>query len=81
MLFRSGPIVTVMNLKMWNSLSPDIQKQINSVNTIETAMEVGRIADGLAQKDREMAMNSNGEYITLAPEESKVAKGCRVFMG
>ena len=67
--FFAGPIVTVMNLRTWNSLSPDIQKQINSVNTIETAMEVGKIADGLAQKDREMAMNSNGEYITLAPEE------------
>ena len=67
--FFAGPIVTVMNLKLWNSLPSDVQKQIMSVNTVETAMEVGRIADGLAQKDREMAMKAEGEYITLSKEE------------
>ncbi|MBW2037225.1 MAG: TRAP transporter substrate-binding protein DctP [Deltaproteobacteria bacterium] len=67
--FFVGPNVTIMNLKLWNSLPSDMQKQIMSVKGIEWAVETGRIHDRLIEEDTEKAIKAGGEYITLSPEE------------
>jgi len=67
--FFVGPNVTIMNLKLWNSLPSDMQTQIMRVKGIEWAVETGRIHDRLIKEDTEKAIKEGGEYITLSPEE------------
>ena len=61
----------VMNLKKWNSLSPEIQKVIDEVSGAAASERFGKMFDKLSVPDINYMKKQGDTFITLAPEEKK----------
>jgi len=61
----------VMNLKKWNSLSPQTQKIIDEVSGAAASERFGKMFDKLSVPDINYMKKQGDTFITLAPEEKK----------
>jgi TRAP-type C4-dicarboxylate transport system substrate-binding protein len=60
-----------MNLKKWNSLSPQTQKIIDEVSGAAASERFGKMFDKLSVPDINYMKKQGDTFITLAPEEKK----------
>lgn len=66
---RSAGFWLAMNLKKWNSLSPDVQKVINEVSE-EAVGFLGDILDSEQEAGRQYVVSSGNEIFVPSPEEA-----------
>ena len=60
---------TIMNLKKWNSLPPDIQKAIDSVSGLKASLLIAKSQDDVEGRAKEICKERNIEVIELSPQE------------
>ena len=64
-----APFFTIMNLRKWNSLPPDIQKAIEGVSGLKAALILSKCMDDVEGRARQICKDRNIEIIKPSPEE------------
>lgn len=66
----SGVQMVAMNKAKWDSLSPDIQKTIESINQ-EWIEKQGRMWDEIDKEGKDFSLKRGNKVVTLSPEENQ----------
>jgi len=64
-----APFFTIMNLKKWNKLPPDVQSAIESVSGLKASLLFAKSMDQAEGRARELCKERNIEIIELSPQE------------